>query len=146
MYVQTVLYFYQLLLRSVLQDPLVLGATNINPSSSTPPVQNDEFVTTMENLGSKTFQSRYAWIPAVFSVSDDGKDVHIGSYINGLGPRDRYPSLYRVIEKVFLLALPHFEKTLAFEFENEKTASGTFNLRDKDSSSLTRICRTTVAR
>jgi hypothetical protein len=63
------------------------------------------------------FSSRYAWIPTVFDVSDDGKDVRIQSYINGLGPRDRFPRLYRLIEKVFLLALPHFKQTLEFQYE-----------------------------
>jgi hypothetical protein len=53
-----------------------------------------------------TFESRYAWLPAVFHVADDGRDVRIdpNSYINGLGPRSRFPVLYRLIEKVF----PHF--------------------------------------
>lgn len=48
-------------------------------------------------------------------------DVHIQSYINGLGTREEYPDLYRVIEKVFLLVLPHFERTLVFEYVHEES-------------------------
>jgi hypothetical protein len=59
--------------------------------------------------------SKHSWIPSIFHVSDDGLDVRIKSYINGLGPRDRFPILYALIEKVFLLALPHFERTLDFQ-------------------------------
>ncbi|KAE9398878.1 hypothetical protein BT96DRAFT_939813 [Gymnopus androsaceus JB14] len=56
--------------------------------------------------------SSFAWIPSVFKFSPNGTDVHIDSYINGLGLREEYPDLFRVIEKMFLLALPHFEKTI----------------------------------
>jgi hypothetical protein len=65
-----------------------------------------------------TFESRYAWLLTVFHVADDGRDVRIdpNSYINGLGPRSRFPVLYRLIEKVFLATLPHLKKTLGFEY------------------------------
>jgi hypothetical protein len=60
----------------------------------------------------RLLRSEYAWVPSIFRVSDDGTDVQIKSYINGLGPREDFPILYRLIEKVFLLALPHLERTL----------------------------------
>lgn len=69
------------------------------------------------------FTSKYAWIPSRFHISDDGMDVHIQSYINGLGTREEYPDLYRVIEKVFLLVLPHFERTLVFEYVPEESGA-----------------------
>ncbi|KAF4564880.1 hypothetical protein EYR36_002823 [Pleurotus pulmonarius] len=46
-----------------------------------------------EDYSSVHHSSAYAWIPSVFTVSDDGRDVHIDSYINGLGPREDYPTL-----------------------------------------------------
>lgn len=68
--------------------------------------------------------SQYSWIPSLFNISEDGQDVQIESYINGLGPRERFPRLYRVIEKVFLFALPHLERTTEFEYDYEDSASG----------------------
>lgn len=56
-------------------------------------------------------------IPSVFKVSDDGLDVEIEGYINGLGPREQHPTLYRALEQIFLLALPHLERVLAFEYK-----------------------------
>jgi ssDNA-specific exonuclease RecJ len=76
------------------------------------------------NEWSTTFESKYSWIPSIFQVSPDGTDVRIESYINGMGPRDRFPVLYRLIEKVFLLALPHFERTLDFDFTHPESDSG----------------------
>jgi hypothetical protein len=72
------------------------------------------FVTSINtgDRGLARFNSPYSWIPSVFRVSDDGMDVHIESYINGLGPRDDFPVLYRLIEKLFLFALPHLERTI----------------------------------
>ncbi|KAF9066689.1 hypothetical protein BDP27DRAFT_992234 [Rhodocollybia butyracea] len=67
--------------------------------------------------------SKYAWIPSVFRISPDGTDALIdsyNSYINGLGTREQYPGLFRVIEKIFLVALPHFERTLE---ESDRYAS-----------------------
>ncbi|KAJ7352391.1 hypothetical protein DFH08DRAFT_805641 [Mycena albidolilacea] len=49
--------------------------------------------------------------------------LHIESYINGLGPREHHPHLYRLIEKVFLLILPHFRRTLDFEYEHDHSLS-----------------------
>ncbi|KAF9066715.1 hypothetical protein BDP27DRAFT_1423619 [Rhodocollybia butyracea] len=82
-----------------------------------PPVgTNNQFDTWLyahyESTYPQNMVSSYAWIPSVFSMSPDGKDAHIDSYINGLGTRKQYPGLFRVIEKLFLLSLAHFEKTL----------------------------------
>ncbi|KAF9496465.1 hypothetical protein BDN71DRAFT_1505766 [Pleurotus eryngii] len=68
-------------------------------------------------------ESIYAWIPSIFTVSEGGNDVSIDSYINGLGPRNQFPTLYRLLEKVFLFILPHFERTLEAELESSKTNS-----------------------
>ncbi|KAJ6560146.1 hypothetical protein B0H19DRAFT_1146586 [Mycena capillaripes] len=61
----------------------------------------------MGNEVEETFPSHYAWLPAVFRVADDGRDVSIDpeSYINGLGPRERFPALYRLIRLVTSLPL-----------------------------------------
>jgi hypothetical protein len=74
-----------------------------------------------------TFSSVYSWIPSVFKVSDDGLDVRIKSYINGLGPREAYPVLYRLIEEVFLLVLPQFERTLGHKFRVADSKSGRYS-------------------
>ncbi|KAF7357695.1 BZ3500-MvSof-1268-A1-R1-Chr11-1g03198 protein [Mycena venus] len=104
--------------------PFVLDETPLNDSSKCQTLPESTFEAYFEVGGVSTeFSSRYAWIPSVFNVSDDGKDVRIGSYINGLGPREHFPQLYRLIEKVFLLALPHFKKTMQFEYEVHDTAS-----------------------
>ncbi|KAL4254205.1 DUF4246 domain-containing protein [Pleurotus pulmonarius] len=70
-----------------------------------------------------THESIYAWIPSLFTVSEDGKNVSIDSYINGLGPRDRFPTLYRLLEKIFLFVLPHFEKTLKAKLKSSNSSS-----------------------
>ncbi|KAJ6560157.1 hypothetical protein B0H19DRAFT_109647 [Mycena capillaripes] len=100
--------------------PFVLGESALNDASKVD-ARSDTFSTNvlMGDDVAETFASRYAWLPAVFRVADDGRDVSIDpeSYINGLGPRSRFPVLYRLIEKVFLLALPHLKETLGFEYE-----------------------------
>ncbi|KIK68298.1 hypothetical protein GYMLUDRAFT_35681 [Collybiopsis luxurians FD-317 M1] len=93
--------------------PYVAGSTpTSSPDIKLPPIGSDgKFHTEITNLYTQEMSSRFAWIPSVFKVSPDGTDVHIDSYINGLGTRGEFPSLFRVLEKMFLLALPHFEKT-----------------------------------
>ncbi|KAJ3969664.1 hypothetical protein EV361DRAFT_963930 [Lentinula raphanica] len=94
--------------------PYVAGVTSVPPEVKLPPIDDidNKFRTEIENLDQQEMASAFAWIPSVFKVSPDGTDVQIQSYINGLGTREQYPSLFRVIEKMFLLALPHFEKTM----------------------------------
>ncbi|KAJ4468827.1 hypothetical protein J3R30DRAFT_3739498 [Lentinula aciculospora] len=94
--------------------PYIAGTTHVYPDVKLPPIEDDSFFCTdiSNNLDIEDMVSSFAWIPSVFAVSLDGTDVHIDSYINGLGTREEYPSLFRVIEKMFLLALPHFEKTI----------------------------------
>ncbi|KAG9220816.1 hypothetical protein CCMSSC00406_0002584 [Pleurotus cornucopiae] len=68
--------------------------------------------------------SRFAWIPSNFHISVDGLDVHIEGYINGLRPRERYPRLYRLLEKVFLVVFAQLERTIEWEYSYDKSASG----------------------
>ncbi|KAF9062787.1 hypothetical protein BDP27DRAFT_1427550 [Rhodocollybia butyracea] len=81
---------------------------------TTPPFKKDSMfhARLRTKLSTQDMMSLYASIPSVFRISPDGMDAHIDSYINGLGTREQYPGLFRVIEKMFLLALPHFENTL----------------------------------
>ncbi|KAE9388784.1 hypothetical protein BT96DRAFT_1003878 [Gymnopus androsaceus JB14] len=94
--------------------PYVAGVTpTSSPDIKLPPTGADgKFNTELSNLRTQKFSSAYAWIPSVFKVSPDGTDVRIDSYINGLGHREEHPGLFRVLEKMFLLSLPHFEKTM----------------------------------
>ncbi|KAF9066699.1 hypothetical protein BDP27DRAFT_1330170 [Rhodocollybia butyracea] len=94
--------------------PYIAGTTPVSSLNvKLPPTREDnKFHTKLFTQYPQDMISSYAWIPSVFQISSDGTDVHIDSYIAGLGTREQYPSLFRVIEKMFLLALPHFEKTL----------------------------------
>jgi hypothetical protein len=65
-----------------------------------------------------TMESAYAWIPAVFDVSDDGNNVSLRGYINGLGTREQYPVLFTLIEEVFKVVMPILECTTSFDTEN----------------------------
>ncbi|KAF7430750.1 hypothetical protein PC9H_006461 [Pleurotus ostreatus] len=103
--------------------PYVGDISPVNPGVPLPPLKDGHFVTQQSALYNFTFSSRFSWIPSIFRISDDGTDVRIESYINGLGPRERYPHLYRVIEKVFLAVLPQLERTIEWKFEYEETAS-----------------------
>ncbi|KAJ3848017.1 hypothetical protein EV368DRAFT_68627 [Lentinula lateritia] len=109
--------------------PYIPGVTSVSsPSIKLPPTVDGKFYTKLSNLFDEEMISSYAWIPSVFKVSPDGTDVHIDGYINGLGTREEHPGLFRVIEKMFLLALPHFEKTVekAEEYEPKTSPSGTY--------------------
>ncbi|KAJ4464528.1 hypothetical protein C8J55DRAFT_529967 [Lentinula edodes] len=106
--------------------PYIPGVTPVSsPSIKLPPTVDGKFYTKLSNLFVEEMISSYAWIPSVFKVSPDGTDVHIDGYINGLGTREEHPGLFRVIEKMFLLALPHFEKTVekAEEYEPKMSPS-----------------------
>ncbi|KAE9395196.1 hypothetical protein BT96DRAFT_159744 [Gymnopus androsaceus JB14] len=99
--------------------PYIAGITpTSSPDTKLPPTNADgKFKTELHELSGIELEyidmvSSYAWIPSIFKVSPDGTDVEIDSYINGLGKREEFPSLFRMIEKMFLLALPHFEKTM----------------------------------
>ncbi|KAJ6588743.1 hypothetical protein B0H19DRAFT_1057870 [Mycena capillaripes] len=106
--------------------PLVLGESRVGDASKSEALPSSFSTEVVIGQYDHTFSSRYAWIPSIFNVSENGDDVHIESYINGLGPRERFPQLYRLIEKVFLLVLPHFKKTLAFEYKQEDSPSGAY--------------------
>ncbi|KAH7869156.1 uncharacterized protein C8R40DRAFT_1131513 [Lentinula edodes] len=106
--------------------PYIPGVTPLSsPSIKLPPTVEGKFYTKLSSLSDTEMISTYAWIPSVFKVSPDGTDVHIDGYINGLGTREEHPGLFRVIEKMFLLALPHFEKTVekAQEYKPETSPS-----------------------
>ncbi|KAF9060538.1 hypothetical protein BDP27DRAFT_1370453 [Rhodocollybia butyracea] len=98
--------------------PYIAGTTPVSSSDvKLPSVGTDnKFDTWLYAHISSTYPenmvSSYAWIPSIFSISPDRKYCHNDSYINGLGTREQYPGLFTVIEKLFLLALPHFERTL----------------------------------
>ncbi|THU97232.1 hypothetical protein K435DRAFT_838699 [Dendrothele bispora CBS 962.96] len=121
--------------------PYIAGYSDVLPNASTPipPLEDVSnsfspkdpnpkmFETGMLVNGEKTvFRSRYSWIPTVFSVNSEGTDVHIQSYINGLGSREEHPDLYRLLEKVFLLVLPQLQKTMEI--------SGGFKVEESESS------------
>ncbi|KAJ7577465.1 hypothetical protein C8J56DRAFT_970875, partial [Mycena floridula] len=94
--------------------PFVGGITQVAGETPYP----DGFNTTMDNRGIKVeLSSRFSWVPSTISVSADQRDARIESYINGLGSRDRYPLLYRLIELTFLMALPHLQKTLQSDYD-----------------------------
>ncbi|KAF9064501.1 hypothetical protein BDP27DRAFT_1425790 [Rhodocollybia butyracea] len=107
--------------------PYIAGTTRTSSSDIKLPLvgTDGKFHTKISNLYAQEMTSSFAWIPSVFKVSPDGTDVHIDSYINGLGTREEYPGLFRVIEKMFLLALPHFEKTMkaSADYNPEHTPS-----------------------
>ncbi|KAL4258731.1 hypothetical protein AB1N83_009773 [Pleurotus pulmonarius] len=107
--------------------PYIAEKTPIHPSATVPLLHNGRFKTSVlsrsEDYSSVHHSSAYAWIPSVFTVSDDGRDVHIDSYINGLGPREDYPTLYAIIENVFLCLLPHFERMRSASFGSRTTDS-----------------------
>ncbi|KAF7364731.1 Heat shock 70 kDa protein 12B [Mycena venus] len=112
--------------------PFVLGESALNNTSKSR-ARRKVFSTDLSSgHQEQTFTSRYAWIPAVFQVADDGRDVRIepDSYINGLGPRARFPALYRLIEKVFFATLPHLKQTLCFDYIYYESSS-THRWRDR---------------
>lgn len=108
-------------------DPYIAKKTPIHLSATAPPIYDGRFMTSVitqnEYEGSVDHSSAYAWIPSIFTVSDDGKAVQIDSYINGLGPREQYPGLYTLIENVFLCLLPHLERTAELLFEARDTGA-----------------------
>jgi hypothetical protein len=103
-------------------DPFLANETPTLGSAAYPKLQGGMFRTTMSpNI---TFASPFSWIPTTFRISADGKDAHIESHINGLGPRESYPLLYTLIAKVFLFVLPHFQRTLDANFSPQNSSSG----------------------
>jgi hypothetical protein len=101
-------------------DPYMADVTPL-PRSVTPAyTTNGKFMTSMEEKHEfedqcVIFESAYAWIPSVIQISPKGNHAVIDSYINGLGTREQFPILFRLIEQVFELALPLLEKTISFD-------------------------------
>ncbi|KAL0961447.1 hypothetical protein HGRIS_006392 [Hohenbuehelia grisea] len=112
--------------------PYIALETPVHDGVRLPPFSQGRFATQVfhsltESLGdaqSLYHISKYAWIPSVFRISEDGKSASIDSYINGLGPRKQYPNLYRIIEELFICCLPHFERTMNTPFERQDSPSG----------------------
>jgi hypothetical protein len=104
-------------------DPYMAESTPLSDTAVHPPTLDGKFVTHMHekhesNSDEATMKSAYAWIPSVFTVSKDGRDVSIGGYINGLGTREQYPVLFRVLEQVFKVVMPVLERAVYFNTEN----------------------------
>jgi hypothetical protein len=110
-------------------DPYMADVTPLPDSVTPPPTTKGKFVTSMEEKHeyedeSVDFESAYAWIPSVIQVSSQGNHAVIDSYINGLGTREQFPTLFRLIEQVFELALPLLEKTISFDMLHGSETSG----------------------
>jgi hypothetical protein len=100
------------------------GVTPLGESVQPPFVLDGTFVTTMRSKhpsaeDSVVFKSAYAWVPSVIKVSEDGARTTIDGYINGLGSREQFPTLFQLIEQVFALVLPVLEKAFTFKFEHK---------------------------
>lgn len=107
-------------------DPYIANVTPLHPGGPPPPLSEDGLFETAMHLewNDTEYESTFAWIPSIFKVSEDGLDVRIESYINGLGPRKNYETLYRLIERAFLIALPHLERSLTTPIKREVSSSG----------------------
>ncbi|KAK7678017.1 hypothetical protein QCA50_018957 [Cerrena zonata] len=121
--------------------PYTIGTTKLAPGVEPPSLVDgaegfySEMSTHADSPTEDVFQSSQSWIPSVFTVNEDATDARIESYINGLGRREYFPDIYRLVEKVFVLCLPHFKKTLddsrLFE-DAEETPSETRFLNRRD--------------
>jgi hypothetical protein len=101
-------------------DPYVADITPLSPRATPPFTVDGRFVTHMrekhESMDQQVdLQSAYAWIPAVFSVSADGRNVSLEGYINGLGTREQYPVMFKLVEEVFKVVMPILERTVCFD-------------------------------
>jgi hypothetical protein len=111
-------------------DPYTLNVTPLNSGTRDHPQLKGEklFHSKMRPSGefsdTITYESRFAWIPSIFRVSPDGTSVEIQSYINGLGPRERHPEIYKVLEEVFLVAMPLLEKSVNHHYDHQESDSG----------------------
>jgi hypothetical protein len=90
--------------------------TPLLPTVVAPRTEDGGFKTTLrgthpEEEDHRELTSAFAWIPAVFAVSDDGLSVSIDGYINGLGSR-----LYTLLEQTFSIVMPLLERTVAHQF------------------------------
>jgi hypothetical protein len=101
------------------------NATPISPTIAQAPTREGKFTTYMKEIDewqsrSATMASAFAWIPTVFAVSQDGKDVSIDGYINGIGSREQYPVLYKLLEEVFKIVVPMLERTVKVDSPSER--------------------------
>lgn len=102
-----------------------LHSTPLNSGTTRHPEISDRFFDSCMYAAndSVSYSSAYTWLPTVFRVAEDGASVEIQSYINGLGPRERYPELYKILEQVFLVTMPLLEETTSFEYIHQDTPS-----------------------
>jgi hypothetical protein len=96
--------------------------TPLFPNVTAPKTEGGKFKTRLRGThpnydDSYLLVSAFAWIPAIFGVSDDGRSVKIDGYINGLGSRQQYPLVYDLLEQAFLVVMPLLEKTASHKFE-----------------------------
>ncbi|KAK6514727.1 hypothetical protein TWF281_004922 [Arthrobotrys megalospora] len=59
------------------------------------------------------YSKLFCWLPSEFEISDDGKKVKIGSYINNLATEEHVNKTYPIIENIFSKFLPLFNHVLA---------------------------------
>jgi hypothetical protein len=109
-------------------DPYMADMTPLLPNVMEPKTENGKFKTMLRGThpaydDSHKLVSAFAWIPAIFAVSDDGRSVEIDGYINGLGSRKQYPLVYDLLEQTFLVVMPLLEKAASHEFEVKESAS-----------------------
>jgi hypothetical protein len=102
-----------------------VDTTPLPPSVSPPRTENGLFKTVIEGTHpiieeAYELASKFAWIPTIFDVSEDGRKVTIDGYINGLGTRAQHPVLFELIEQMFLLAMPLLEKTISHHFKPQE--------------------------
>jgi hypothetical protein len=98
--------------------------TPVKPGVTIPPTEDGVFITEMHDkrvwdTESRTLRSSFSWIPTIFAVSPNGSDVSIQGYINGLGTRKQYPTLYLLLEQTFKIVLPLLERTVQHRFNED---------------------------
>lgn len=73
------------------------------------------------DVPSYCWSSKYQWLPANVAFQDDGT-VRFKSYINNLHP-NRYPGIYRALERLIETALPMWDQCLENNTETPKQAT-----------------------
>jgi hypothetical protein len=67
------------------------------------------------------WSEKYQWLPANMAFQDDGI-VGFTSYVNNLHP-ERYPDIYRTLEKLVEVAIPAWEQCLVEYYDNGRQNS-----------------------
>lgn len=74
------------------------------------------------NAPSQCWSDTYQWLPANVAFQDDGT-VKFTSYINNLHP-EKFPDIYRAVEKLIETALPAWDQCLATAVGQEGHCAG----------------------